>query len=205
LLALLPAPGGGRRVLDVGCGPGYLAEILASRGYDVTAIESPGAGARPRGVRLIEADLDQGLPVLRSRFEAIVCADVLEHLRAPLSLLQALPQVLETGGRLLASLPNSGHAYFRWNVLIGRFPKHEKGLFDRTHLHFFTWQGWVDLFSAAGWRVESVRPTGVPVDLAFPRLQGTATLRFLERLSYDLARSRKSLFAYQFVVTVRLA
>ena len=33
LLANLPEPGQGKRVLDVGCGDGYLGEILAARGY----------------------------------------------------------------------------------------------------------------------------------------------------------------------------
>ena len=46
LLASLPPSGEGRRVLDVGCASGYLGAILASRGYRVTGVDSPGA-ARP--------------------------------------------------------------------------------------------------------------------------------------------------------------
>ena len=205
LLGHLPAPGAERAVLDVGCGPGHLSRILAARGYSVTGIETARSIDFPQDVHLIEADLDRGLPAFNALFDTIVCADVLEHLRLPGSLLRELQNVIGPRGRLLASLPNSGHAYFRWNVLMGRFPKQEKGLFDRTHLHFFTWQGWLDLFAEAGWRIESVQPTGVPVDLALPSLQGTALARWLERLSFDLARIRKTLFAYQFVVTARPA
>lgn len=203
LLAALPGKGAGRRVLDVGCGPGYLAGALAVRGFHVTGIDGPGrAGADfPPAVTLIEADLDLGLPPLRGAFDFILCADVLEHLRQPERLLAALRGALAPGGRLLASLPNSGHAWFRWNVLRGRFPAEDRGLFDRTHLHFYTWRGWRDLFAAAGFTMESVRVSGVPVGLALPRWEDTVPVRALEWLSHAMARLWKTMFAYQFVVT----
>lgn len=203
LLGSLPERGEGRTVLDVGCGPGYLAGILAGRGYRVTGIEGPGrAGAGfPAGVELIEADLDEGLPPLEGRFDYILCADVLEHLRQPAALLTALHGRLAEGGSLLASLPNSGHLWFRLTVLRGRFPAEDRGLFDRTHLHFYTWRGWVELFAGAGWRMDAVYPSGVPVGLALPRLDGTLVVRVLERLSYETARMWKTLFAYQFIVS----
>lgn len=203
LLACLPPDGAGRRVLDVGCAGGYLGVILAGRGYRVTGIDSPGAarGGFPESVELFEADLDLGLPALAGRFDYVICADVLEHLRRPVRLLRDLRAVLAGGGRVVASLPNSGHAYFRWNVLRGRFPAHDRGLFDRTHLHFYTWRGWLDLFTAAGFRVETVRCSGVPVALALPKWEGSAAVRALERVSYESARWWKEMFAYQFIVT----
>jgi Methionine biosynthesis protein MetW len=113
--------------------------------------------------------------------------------------------LLEPGGRVIASLPNSGHAYFRWEVLRGRFPSHDKGLFDRTHLHFYTWDGWRDLFAAAGLRMECVEVTGVPVGLALPRWERTRWVAGMEAASYHLARGWKTMFAYQFVVTAEVA
>ena len=203
LLASLPASGGGRRVLDVGCAGGYLGAILAGRGYRVTGIDSPGAARAgfPDSIDLLEADLDLGLPPLTGRFDFVICADVLEHLRRPALLLRDLRNVLATGGRLAASLPNSGHAYFRWNVLTGRFPADDRGLFDRTHLHFYTWRGWLDLFHAAGFRIETLRCSGVPIGLALPKWEASAAVRALERMSYESARCWKKMFAYQFIVT----
>lgn len=202
LLTALPADGSGKRVLDVGCAGGYLGEILASRGYRVTGIDSPGSAAGfPVSVDLVEADLDFGLPRLPDRFDFVICADVLEHLKQPGRLLQELRGLLAPGGRLVASLPNSAHAYFRWNVLLGRFPQHDRGLFDRTHLHFYTWNGWTGLLTASGFRIEKVACSGVPVSLALPGWRDTAAVRALEWLSYQSARWWKRMFAYQFIVT----
>jgi SAM-dependent methyltransferase len=205
LLAALPAVGAGRTVLDVGCSDGYLGEILSRRGYVVTGIDLPRRDRDrfPPSVRLIEADLDAGLPPLDGKFDYVVCADVLEHLSDPAGRLFELCAALRDSGRLIASLPNSAHAYFRWNVLLGRFPRHDRGLFDRTHLHFYNWPGWVELFASAGLSIESLRSSGVPVGLALPRWKNTLPVRILERISFETARWWKTMFAYQFIVTAR--
>ncbi len=205
LVDSLPRPGGGRSVLDLGCADGYLAAILAGCGYRVTGVERPGGTGEsfPNEVTLIEADLDQGLPALDGRFDYVVCADILEHLKDPRRLLEEIRGVLGTNGRLIASLPNSGNLYFRLNVLAGRFPQHDRGLFDRTHLHFHMWSNWVELFAAAGYAIESRRSSGIPVSLALPRFAETLPVRAAERVSYELARIWKTMFAYQFVVTAR--
>ncbi len=202
LLAALPPRGEGRLVLDVGCSTGYLARLLAGRGFDVTGIEAAGrfGAAFPPEARLVVADLDNGLPPLTGPYDFIVCGDILEHLRDPASLLGELRKVLAPGGKLVASLPNSGHAYFRLQIVCGRFPRQDKGLFDRTHLHFYTWDGWNQLFAEGGFRIVAVRSSGVPVALALPRWQDTAVVRAAERLSFLAARVWKSLFAYQFIV-----
>jgi SAM-dependent methyltransferase len=199
LLAEFPLCGEGRRVLDVGCAAGYLSEILARRGFRVVSIDRPGT-PHPPTVEFTGADLDYGLPPLSGQFGYIICADVLEHLRSPLALLEQCRALLAPGGVLLGSLPNSGHAWFRWNVLRGRFPQDERGLFDSTHLHFYMWEGWVELFRRASLRIDAVRSSGLPVGLAIPDLEGTLVGRVLECLSFETARVWKRLFAYQFIV-----
>jgi len=204
LLALFPAPGNSRRVLDVGCGDGYLSAILAERGYCVTGLEREGGFSSqfPRTVELIVADLEQGLPQLPGQYGVILCADILEHLRYPDDLLVRLQESLAPGGQIVASLPNSGNFWFRLNILLGRFPQDEKGLFDRTHIRFYMWSGWQRLFASAGLRIVHTEPTAVPVSLMVPPdWQASFPVRVAESVFYGLALIWKTLFAYQFVIT----
>ena len=201
LLDALPVSGAGRKVLDLGCCNGYFAALLAERGYRVTGVERPeghGPGF-PDHVCLIEHDLERGLPCIDERFSFVICADILEHLRNPLELLRQARELLEPDGQLAASLPNSGNFYFRLNVLVGRFPKQDKGLFDRTHVQFFPWSGWVDLFEDAGLRIKDVRSSAVPFTLALRTAPAWLT-NGLEWVSFQAARMWKTLFAYQFIV-----
>ena len=202
ILETLPRRGDGRTLLDVGCGEGYLGTILAARGYRVTGIERATAHP-PAGVELIQADLDQALPDLAGRkFDHILCADILEHLRDPAALLEQLRSFLSPSGVLIASLPNSGNFYFRLNVLMGRFPQHDRGLFDRTHLRFYVWRGWRELFHQGGFQILSTRSTAIPVGLTVPSSwEHSAPLRLAESVFYGLACIHKRLFAYQFVVS----
>lgn len=203
LLRAFPPGGQGRTVLDVGCGSGYLGALLAERGYRVTGIERRCGYQQPfpTSVRLVEADLEAGLPDLGEQFDYILCADILEHLQRPETLLNDLRRVIRPGGCLVASLPNSGNFYFRLNILAGRFPQDEKGLFDRTHLRFYMWRGWADLFRESGWRIATTESSAIPVGLVVPRRwEHSQAVRLAERVCYGLAKVRKTLFAYQFIV-----
>jgi O-antigen biosynthesis protein len=202
-LQMLPEKGQGRYVLDIGCGPGYMSELLAARGYCVIGIEHSGAvpQAASPNIRFMEADLESGLPHLNRTFDFVLCLDVLEHLREPVKLLREIEHTLSPEGCLVASLPNSGNIYFRLNVLFGRFPADDRGLFDRTHLHFYTWTGWTELFAAGGFEIQSVQPSTLPVGLALKRSADSGLVLALETAWHWLSRGWKKLFAYQFVVT----
>ena len=204
VLRLFPETRTPKRVLDVGCGNGYLGAILAGRGYEVVGIERPGGwSSMPPNVRLIEADLDYGLPAVNEKFDYIICADILEHVRRPEELLQQLAGLLAADGVIVASLPNSGNIYFRLVVLSGRFPKEDKGLFDRTHIHFHTFDSWKGLFEEVGLSWQTIQPSGIPVGLRFPNAQDSVLVRFGETICYLLARFWKRMFAYQFVVVAQ--
>lgn len=108
-LATLPP---GARVLDVGCGNGYISRFLAERGFRVTGIDASAeaiAEARRQHVhpqvtfRVAEAE---GLVLEGRQFEGIVCSEVLEHLHRPAELLPALYRALRPEGVLVVTVPN---------------------------------------------------------------------------------------------------
>jgi hypothetical protein len=65
-----------------------------------------------------------------------------------------------------------------------------RGLFDSTHLHFYTWEGGPWIAAASGFRVGSVRCSGVP-GLAFPRWDRSLAARTLEWLSFQRVFGRQ--------------
>ena len=169
LLGLLDPKLQGPKLLDVGCGNGFLSGLLAAKGFAVTGIEHPmGFDGNPPA---IVHDLEQPLPPLPGPFDVIVIGDVLEHLRRPQDLLEQLLPHLSRHGVIVSSLPNSGNLYFRLQVLLGNFPEDDKGLFDRTHLHFWMLANWKALFRPQWLHLEVAAVTGIPVGLAIPALQ----------------------------------
>lgn len=130
------------------------------------------------------------IPGAPGEYDAIVCADVLEHLRDPDALLARVRPLLRPGGRLVISTPNFVTWWVRLMVLFGRFRYAERGILDRTHTHFFTKRTLVESVRGAGFDV-------VRVDVSVPSPVRPAPLR---RAAHALALLFKGLLAHQFVV-----
>jgi 2-polyprenyl-3-methyl-5-hydroxy-6-metoxy-1,4-benzoquinol methylase len=133
----------GQRVLELGTGPGTVTRILHAKGCKVTGVEMDPetlATCAPFCERTLQANLEDpqwAAPLAGERFDAIICADVLEHLRDPRPLLNQLHGFLKPGGSVLMSLPNASHLTVVASLLGGRFPYQKNGLLDHTHLKFY--------------------------------------------------------------------
>ena len=130
----------GLRVLDVGCGFATTSQSIQRLGNEVTGIESSPEActvARTRIARVIDADL-QNADLGARQFDAIIFADVLEHVAWPVGVLERYLQWLAPGGSVIISLPNVGLWSVRFAHLLGRWEYQETGVLDRTHLRFFT-------------------------------------------------------------------
>jgi 2-polyprenyl-3-methyl-5-hydroxy-6-metoxy-1,4-benzoquinol methylase len=152
------------KVLDVGCATGYMARALVkSRSCRVTGIEiseEAGQQARRYCERVIIGDietLDLESELGEERFQAIIFADVLEHLRYPARTLQRVRPFLSESGAVVASIPNVAHGSVRLALLAGEFRYRDLGLLDKTHLRFFTREGVQDLFEESSYTVTKWR------------------------------------------------
>ena len=129
----------GLRVLDVGCGFATTSARIEKLGNEVTGIEESAeacAVARTRLSHVLQADLVDAIP--QGTYDAIIFADVLEHLPWPVSVLKRYLQYLAPGGSVIISLPNVGLWSVRLAHLFGSWEYQETGVLDRTHLRFFT-------------------------------------------------------------------
>lgn len=171
-------PAGTLRILDVGCGAG--AGIAAAKArhpsWTVTGIEwDPvlAVRARSRCDRVLEGDLARVLPALEregARFDAVVFADVLEHLEDPVAALAAGRRLAATGAHLLVSVPNVGHLSIARDLLAGRFDPIPAGLTDARHLRWFTRSFLGEVLAESGWQtifIESEVGAPAPDSAAF--------------------------------------
>lgn len=153
-------PTSAKRVIDIGCGAGFFgAEIKRRYGAEVWGLELDAEAAEEAATRLDRVvvgkveDFIAGLP--DGYFDVIACNDVLEHLVDPRGVLVALKAKLNGGGMVVASLPNIRYFPALKTILVdGDFPWEDQGIFDRTHLRFFTRLSMQRMFDDAGYTVE---------------------------------------------------
>ena len=145
-VAGLPRPVAGRRVLDLGCGPGHYTRALRAAGATVVPVDLDPAelrqpGGPPEGAVIADA---RALPVPVATFDAVVCSNMLEHTPSPAAVLAEVVRVLRPGGWAWLSWTNwyspwGGHDLTPWHYLgprlgaaaqrrlVGRPLKHEPG------------------------------------------------------------------------------
>ncbi len=158
------------RVLDLGIGSGSLGQLLREqlgcRLDGVTLNPQEQSVARNWYERIDLLDLDQpgwDAGFGEAAYDAIVCADVLEHLKRPERVLQACRRLLRPHGALLVSVPNIGYAGQVADLMQGNFKYGAEGLMDRTHLRFFTRRSFGQLLESQGWAVRQVETIEQPL------------------------------------------
>lgn len=135
----------GATVLECGCAAGYMTRYLKERLHaSVYIIEKDKSGfdqALQFAADGLCTDLEQtdtwGAHFADLRFDYILFADVLEHLRDPAKVLQKAGELLKPDGSLLMSIPNAAHADILFNLYKNRWNYQPFGLLDDTHIHFF--------------------------------------------------------------------
>lgn len=156
-------PASAQRVVELGCAEGVFAAAVKERtGAQVWGIESsPQAAERARAVidRVLVGDADTQIAELPdSYFDAVVCNDILEHLVDPGATLARLRSKLKPEGVVVASIPNIRYAPALSKVVFRKdFPQDDEGIFDRTHLRFFTRKSIVRLFETAGFTMQRMK------------------------------------------------
>jgi SAM-dependent methyltransferase len=150
---LVHVPQSARRVLDLGCATGATGAALKARQpAHVTGIEiEPEYAAEAAKVldHVIVGDAAT-LPTLDGPFDALIAADILEHLPDPWLTLRHYAGLLTPGATVVVSLPNVGHWSTYAHLARGTWPRKPEGIFDATHLRWFTLRDAEQLLTQAG-------------------------------------------------------
>lgn len=137
---------GVRRVLDLGCGNGYLCSVLARNGVDVVGVEYDQRGvqiakeAHPaiRFYRYGVQDNPADLLAHESPFDAVVSTEVVEHLFSPHLLPAYAKAVLKPRGQLLVTTPYHGYLKNLALSLAGKWDDHHSPTWHGGHIKFWS-------------------------------------------------------------------
>ncbi|HEY1536768.1 MAG TPA: class I SAM-dependent methyltransferase, partial [Polyangiaceae bacterium] len=171
------------RILDIGCGAGANARRIVERAplARIVGIEPNAQAAqlaRKTCHEVFEGTLEAWLASAPlGNFDSVLLSDVLEHTVDPIGFLRSLSALPNLrGAKLIVSVPNYGVWYNRLRTLAGRFEYSWSGLYDRTHLRFFTRSSLKSVLDYAGFELLDEACTPSLVQSAAPILR-----RFFER------------------------
>ncbi|MCB0774996.1 MAG: methyltransferase domain-containing protein [Chitinophagaceae bacterium] len=187
---------GDAEILDVGCGNGVISRAMGDRGFHVRGIDvSEKAIEKARALNtnpnvIFEVKSAEELVASGHKYHAIICSEVLEHLREPGSLLKVLYQCLSDKGVLIVTVPNGKGprevlvtrpviALEKKNSWSWRFVKRIKRTFgykgttvqsdadELTHIQFFTKKSLEKLASDNKFKITQFAKTNF-IDDVFP-------------------------------------
>lgn len=134
------------KVLDVGCGNGANARLIADKYPDaqvsgVTIAQTEADASKPYLKKCYVFDMESSWPdqLQEESYDALIFSHVLEHLRDPALVVAKYVQHLQSGGQILIAVPNVLNWRQRIDFALGRFEYESAGVMDDTHLRFFTY------------------------------------------------------------------
>jgi 2-polyprenyl-3-methyl-5-hydroxy-6-metoxy-1,4-benzoquinol methylase len=187
------------RVLDVGIGDAMLARTLKSNG--ITQLWGVDIDAAARAAaKDVYVDTYHSVAELENKtFDVILLLDVLEHMADPFAFFAEAVGRLSPGGTLLVSVPNVAHWSLRLSLAFGIWQYTERGLLDKTHLHFFTRRHFFELLASQKSLVlKSSAGSISPAEFVLPKwISGSLFFRVFSNFRWHGAQLFPGLCAYQ--------
>ena len=184
-------------VLDFACANGYGTKILSSGAQSVVGIDrNPTyldiARKQYSASNISYQQLDVNLHPIQGKYDIIVCFETIEHVKYPEQLLQNFHQILNPGGLLLLSVPNSAYEKIEND--------HNK---DPYHLHIFQHNELLKMFHSAGFKIAQSfgqSYTNKMVNNLAPEVKKTDILTDASKLAYPDTTDIPLSYSYIFVL-----
>jgi len=149
------------RIVDLGCGNGYVSARVARLGFDVVGVDASedgirlAQGAYPCARFAVGSIYDEDLPSqmgVGDGADAVIALEVVEHLFYPRRLFEQSRRILRKGGLLIVSTPYHGYLKNLAISLAGGWDKHFTASWDGGHIKFFSEETLGALAREAGFR-----------------------------------------------------
>lgn len=192
-----------KHILDVGCAEGFLANTLHYRASLLVGIEKEWIKKTPREYRKIwQADVEKNpLSFLQhAQFNVIVLADILEHLKHPDRTIKKLKRFLSSDGFFLISVPNMNFILVKILYGLGIKPRMARGIFDRTHIHHFTYSSICRFLTNNGLSINEIGITPFPLPRISYLFDKKYPFHFIHKSLYHLSKRFPSLLSYQVII-----
>ena len=194
------------RIIDFGCYRGELLNTLGNLlpgsvlfGSDIENFVQQ-ENQKINFLKIDLNDVNQLKKLEENKFDVLILGDILEHILTPLDILRTMHKFRTEKSNVFLSIPNSGHWYFRLKILFGKFDYEENGLFDKTHIRFFTLKTIRELILKSNFEVIDLDYSSIPWENITKLKILRKSLGRIERL---LIKVRPEIFAYQVICKLK--
>jgi 2-polyprenyl-3-methyl-5-hydroxy-6-metoxy-1,4-benzoquinol methylase len=149
--------GAARRIFDLGCGNGSVAQELHQNGFEIVGVDPSLEGIAVAQKTYPHLKLENGsseddLAALYGRFPCVLSLEVIEHVYSPRQFARRVYDLLESGGLAVISTPY--HAYLKnlGLAVAGRLDAHFNSLQENGHIKFWSMKTLARLLSETGFR-----------------------------------------------------
>lgn len=165
LLARESLPQERRRLFELGCGNGSVANELVGVGWNVTGVDPSEQGIAQANARFPAIPLRLGsayddLAAQYGSFPVVVSMAVVEHVYAPRKFAATLYSLVERGGVAIVSTPYHGYLKNLALAASGKMDAHFTALWDHGHIKFWSEKTLRTLLEEAGFRDIQFRRVG---------------------------------------------
>lgn len=127
----------GKRVLDIGCGSGFLLDFLSKKGYKTIGVEPNEelirlAKQRDPGLDIRKGNAEDLDSIILDEVDTVLAVDAVEHLNDDVSTLKRILRHLSSGGRFILVVPAYPWLYGRRDKKYGHFRRYSRNKLENT-------------------------------------------------------------------------